>query len=272
MIKEVKNDPSNVYEFLNNLGVQNIVYPKINDEERFITQIENKYYYVTDYYRINDNNTNKKASDMFEELIKLHRITSFPKKMSPELYRSKFDELSKRIDYHFKIIEEYIRSLENQIINQNTFKILENYYIILDMKQELAKLQRKIINSIKENLSIDYVFVHNNPKLEHLIYVRGNKFLVSVENGKMGICSLDFAKFYIENSDVDIDLVGLIKNELQNKNSTFYYNYFRFNVLLILFFNININYDINVTSNTFVINAKKIQRFINDFEDIEQTN
>lgn len=269
LLKELDVDSSIVYDFLNNLGVSNVILPKSNIDERFITKINNKFYYITTYYRSNDTNTNKKTADLFDELVKLHRNTSFPRKMSPEIYRNKFEELTKRIDVRFKMLEDYIRSIETKKINHSSYKVLEKYHILLDLKQELIKLQKKIINSIKDNQSVDYVFIHNNPKIDHLIYVRGNKYLVSMDKGKMGIKSIDFAKFYIENNDVNIDMVSLIKNELLEDNNSFYYDYFRFNVLLIYLFNINITTENNITYNSIIYHCDRISKFLNEFKEPE---
>lgn len=269
LLKEIDKDHSFIYDFLSNLGVSNVVLPKSNIDDRFITKINNKFYYLTNYYRSNDTNINKKTADLFDELIRLHRNTSFPRKMSPEIYRKKFDELTKRIDYRFKILEDFVRSLETKKITHITYPVLEKYHIILDLKNELIKLQKKIIESIKDNQSVDYVFIHNNPKIDHLIYARGNKYLVSVDKGKIGIKSIDFAKFYIENCGIDIDMVSLIKNELLTNNTRFYYDYFRFNVLVSYLFNINVMSENTISYHSIIVNCDKIFQFMKDFNDQE---
>ena len=95
--------------------------------------------------------------------------------------------------------------------------ILENYHHILDAKTEMIRLQKRIIAIIKDKESVVFSFLHNNPKLDHILIVRGAKYLTSLENGKIGINSLDLAKFYVENQDLNIDFSQIIKEYYQNE-------------------------------------------------------
>ena len=90
LLKKLDNDSSFIYDFLNNLGISNVLLPRSNINDNFVTKIEDKYYYLTNYYRSNEINISKKTTDLFEELRILHRNTSFPRKMTPEIYRPKF--------------------------------------------------------------------------------------------------------------------------------------------------------------------------------------
>ena len=53
--------------------------------------------------------------------------------------------------------------------------------------------------------SVEYSFVHNNPSIDHLLNVRGVNYLTSLDHSKIGISSLDMAKFYVLNEHLDID-------------------------------------------------------------------
>ena len=272
ILKEVDADVSKIFEFLESLGISNVILPNTNNNNQFISKTNNKYYYISNYYRSNETMSERKATDLFYELTKLHELTAVPRKMEPKYYRNKFDELSKRLDYTFKKIEEYVRGLESKKINSTSYQILERYYIILNAKQELSRLQKKLILSIKDEESVNYTFIHNDPKLDHLLYVRGNKYLVSLEKGKMGILSLDLAKFYVENSNLKIDLKTLICDELFKYDTDFYYDYFRFVVILIYIFRINITNELVINVQSFIINSDEIEKFMKNFVDRVRTN
>lgn len=256
-----------MFEFLENSGVDNIILPRYNVNQNYVSQDFNKFYYITDYYRSNDTIVEKKATDLFIELNKLHEKTVYPRQLNQKMYRNKFDELNKRLDYLFKRIEEYIRALENRRIDYNSYQILSNYHIILTAKQELTRLEKKLILSIKDGESIEYSFIHNDPKLEHLLYVRGDKYLISLDKGKMGIHSFDYAKFYVENKDLNIDLKSLIINELNKHNTDFYYDYFRFVVLLIYLFRISFINDTINNAKMFATVSENIKIFMHEFQD-----
>lgn len=272
IIKELDANSERIYEYLYNLGVENVIYPELNSENKFITKKKDKYIYLSNYYKSTNNINEKRIIDLFDELKVLHSKTSYPKELSPEKYRKKFDEISKRLDFKFKFIEEYIRSLENRKIDSQVYRILDKYHIILNAKKELIRLQKRLILNIKDHETIDYVFIHNNPKSEHLVYVRGNRYLTSIEQGKMGVSSLDYAKFYIENSNTNLDIKTIICNELLKYESDFYYDYFRFLVLFIYINRINISNEIYQTALSFDINSSALSKFLNEFVDRKISN
>ncbi len=267
VIKYIDHDSSKIFEFLENSGVNNVIFPRPNLYQNYVSKNTNKFYYITDYFKSNETISEKKATDLFCELTKLHEKTVFPRQLNQNNYRNKFDELSKRLDYLFKKIEEYIRSLENKKIDYNSYQILSNYYIILNAKQELVRLEKKIILSIKDKESINYSFVHNDPKLEHMLYIRGDKYLISLDKGKMGIFSLDYAKFYVENKDLNIDVKTLILNEFNKYETEFYYDYFRFSVLIIYIFRNLFTTDLSTNVNIFLSVTRNIETFMKDFPD-----
>lgn len=272
VLKETDKDLSKTYEYLQSLGVSNIIYPKTNKYNSFSSISNNKFVLLYPYYQHSNNFNEKNTIDLFHELKQLHYNTAFPRKLKPEEYRKKFDEISNRLDYKFKLFEEYIRSIENSKINYDNYQILSKYYVILNCKIELIRLQKRIIISIKDEETVNYSFIHNNPKSEHLLYVKGNKFLTSLDFGKIGIESLDYAKFYVENSQYNVNLKKIIEDELLSYETDFYYDYFRFIVLYIFINRIIISNDLHLTSKIFVNSCNEIEKFLNEFKDRIKNN
>lgn len=267
LLKKCNEPTKRIFNFLQNVGVDNIIYPEYKKGTISVSTFQDEEYYITPYYDTSIIVPEKQALDLFNELLHLHSKTSFPKKLSQKSSRSKIDEISKQLDYKFILIEEYIRSLETKKIDEQSYNILSNYHYILDAKNELIRLQKRIILYIKDEEGVNYSFNHNNPKLDHLIKVKGYNYLVSVEKGKFGIESLDFAKFYIENEDLNIDFKKLITDVLWQYESQFYYDYFRYLVLLIYIKKLSITNSLFVNIRSFNKTALSIEKYFKTFPD-----
>lgn len=258
---------SEKYKFLENLAVDNVIYPHLNKENEYLTKQKGSSFYLMDFYKQNNIIPEVKAQNMLIELNRLHKTTVIKRQLSSRLARPKFEEITKELDYKFKIIENYVRSIEYEELNVFSMPILGNYQYILDAKKELVMLQKRIINFVKAKEKVEYVYVHNRPSLDHLLNIKGVNYLVSVENGKIGISSLDLAKFYLENEDLDIDFEELIVNNIFKNQSPFYYDYFRFLVLYILIKKIVISSEKYLTAQSFINISNSIKKYFNTFLD-----
>ena len=258
---------SEKFKFLEGLGVDNIIYPHLNIENEYLTRQKGKAFYLTDFYKQNNLIDEVKAQNMLIELQKLHHSSIIKRQLSTRLARPKFEEITKELDYKFKIIENYVRSVEYESLNIFSMPILGNYQFILDAKKELVMLQKRIINFIKAKEKVEYVYVHNRPSLDHLLNIKGVNYLVSAENGKIGISSLDLAKFYLENEDLEIDFNALIVEDIFENQSPFYYDYFRFLVLYILIKKIVISSEMYLTAQSFINISNSIKKYFSTFLD-----
>lgn len=252
------------FKFLYNQGIENILYPLKNRHGDFITRSENNFYiteFIPDFYMLDE----IKAENMITELNSLHKNTFFKRQLSPLTSRSKMDEIFAYLQYKFSLLEVFVRTIEVREYDEFSIPILKNYHYLLDAKRVMAKLQRKVISNIKEKKSVYYAFIHNNPKLEHLLVSQGNQFLISIEKAKIGITSLDIAKFYIENEDLNIDMKDIIQNYFAKFDDPFYYDYFCFLVLFIYIKGIIIIDKDYVSSQSFIYAAHAIKDFLERF-------
>lgn len=258
---------SEKFKFLDSLGVDNILYPYLNKDNEYITKQKGDSFYLMDYYKHVNLIDEVKAQNMIKELNKLHQSTIIKRQLSTRLARPKFEEITKELDYKFKILENYVRSVEFENLNVFSMPILSNYQYILDAKKELIMLQKRIINFVKAKEKVEYVYIHNRPSLDHILNVKGVNYLISIENGKIGINSLDLAKFYLENEDLEIDFEELIVKNIFNNDSNFNYDYFRFLILYILIKKIIISNEKYLTAQSFINVSESIRKYFSRFLD-----
>ena len=273
IIKKSKDKVKNKYLFLKNEGLDNIIYPFFNNKKDFITNYRNnnenlfcdECYYVMPYYDDNNVLNEKKAKDLLEQLQILHNKTAFNRKISIIKSKPKMEEIIKFLDYRFQLLEAYIRTVEAQKFDEFTIPILKNYHYILECKSILIDKNKKIVKAIKEEKSVTYCFLHNNPKLDHLIIYEGNKYLISIDNGVLGISSLDIAKFYIENNDINFDMNAHITEYFKQYDDDFYYDYFIFLVLFIYLKGLIIDDKGYITTQSFIFTTSSMKKFIKTF-------
>lgn len=269
-IKQTNPNALEKYHFLANQNVNNVLYPLLNKERKYVTRHDNITFYVNDYTDSITVNNEVKLNNMFNELDHLHQMTSLKKQLNPNKSRPKFEEITKRLDFQFRMLEDYVRSVEVRDLDDFSMGVLGNYQYLLDAKRELVRLQKRIISSIKNKDGVEYSFLHNNPRLDHLLNVRGGHYLTSIENGKMGLNSLDVAKLYVENENLNVDYKSLITDYYKNENNPFYYDYFRYLILLIYVRRISITSEGYINAQTFNNTASSIKKYFENFSDYQE--
>ena len=265
-LKETNYNTLEKYLFLENQGIRNILFPLKNYRNEYVTRNMPNSFYLSKYYDDNTIIKEVKLNNLLNELSSLHENTSFKRQLNPMSARPKFEELSTRLDYKYKTLENFVRSIEAKPLNIYSMPVLSNYQYLLDAKKDLVRLQKRIISSIKAKDSIEYSFLHNNPKLDHLLNVNGESFLTSIDNSKIGLLSLDYAKMYVENEDLNIDFGELFKDKFSGINP-FYYDYFRFMVLNIYLQRINVTSDSYANAQSFINTSISIKKYFNYFTD-----
>lgn len=266
-VKKTNYNVLEKYLFLENQGINNVLYPYKNIMNEYVTRKLSSSIYLNKFYDDSTIIKEVKVQNLFNELNNIHENTLFKRQLSPNNARPKFEELTNRLDYKFIILENYVRSVEAKPLNIYSMPILANYQYLLDTKKELVRLQKRLISSIKAKESVLYSFIHNNPRLDHLLNISGVNYLTSIDSGKIGIESLDLAKFYIENEDLNVDFASLIKDRYKSFNP-FYYDYFRFMVLVIYISRINISTDSYANSQIFINTTNSLKKYFNNFKDL----
>lgn len=269
-LKETIPNALEKYHFLESEGVNNVLYPLYNNKNKYVTRDKDFSFYINNYYESFNLKDELKATNMFNELSNLHKMTTLKKQLSPVSARPKFDELTNRLDFTFRVLEDYVREVESRPLHDYSMAILSNYQYLLNAKVELIKLQRRLISSIKNKESVEYSYIHNNPHLDHLLNIKGINYLTSIEKGKIGLSSLDMAKFYVENEHINIDFKKMIKDYFKNENNLFGYDYFRFLVLVIYILRINLTSSDYINSTIFITTSNSLKKYFENFSDNEE--
>lgn len=243
-------------------SISNVLYPLENNN-----YIRNKIDNVIIFPYLEQKNIRieNHITSMFQELINLHQNTRYKSKVNVEKVKPKLEGIYNYINYKFESIEYFVRSVEAKEFDEDSIIILKNYHYILDAKRDLDTLLRKIVMDLKENKSIDLCFIHNHPTVNHFINNSNDKYFISVESGRIGVCSVDVAKFYVENSKYNVDIKDLIVDYLKSYDSDLYYNYFCFFVLLIYIKSLKMYNKDYYTSQSFLSVSDGIKNFRETF-------
>ena len=202
---------------------------------------------------------------MADELADVHFNTYFKKQLSVDFSRKQMEELYEYLQYKFRMLEAFVRTVETRPFDEYSIIILKNYRYILNAKI-IAPIHKRLVSEIKARKSVNYSFVHNNPKLNHLINSAGMRFLISLEKSKMGIASLDMAKFYIECEDLKLDFKTIISNYFNKYGDDFYQEYFYFLVILYYLKGLVVVDKDYITAQNFLYVSDSIKRLTNDFD------
>lgn len=265
LIKECNLYADARYNFLYGQNVSNVLYPLKNTDNKFITKANDRTYYILPYVDNFNVRDETKTNKLSSELNKLHINTTFRRELSPQTTRKKLEEIYNYLQYKFDAIEGFVRTVEARPYDEYSILILKEYHNILDSKKIMGKLNKKLVEHIKVRKTVDFSFVHNNPKLDHLLCSSDADFLISIEKGKIGIPILDIVKFYIESEDIQIDRKEIVNEYFMKYNDDFYFDYFCFFVMLYYIKGIIIIDKDYVSSQSFVYAGSKLKQFITDF-------
>lgn len=265
LLKECNLYTEEKYKYLRGQSVDNILYPLKNDNNKYVTKDGDHLFIVMPYVENNYTRDEVKANKLENELNKLHVNTSFRRELSPLTSRKKLEEIYNYLQYKFDVLEAFVRTIEARNYDEYSILILKEYHNILDAKMVMGNLNKKIVEHVKVRKTVDYTFVHNNPKLDHLLNTSEADYLISIGRGKVGVPSLDLVKFYIETEDVNVDRKEMVMNYLQRFHDDFYFDYFCFFVLLYYIKSIIIYDKDYVSSQSFVYAGEAIKTFITDF-------
>jgi len=269
-IKKTNPFTSEKFKTLKEFGINNIIYPLNNKENKLVSSFGLDTYYLTPYKKTNNLISDMQVLNMYKELKHVHGTTSIKRQLTQEKLRPKFEEITRQLDYKFTLIEEFVRSVESKNLTIFSMPILSNYRYILDAKKELVRLQKLLIIQIKDKISVEYSIIHNNPKLDHLINTGGYRYLTSIDRSKLGLSSLDMAKLYIETEELNVDFKSYIVDYYYNYENTFYYDYFRFLILYIYIKRLKINNLDYVSAENFISTSNSIKKYFELFLDKQE--
>ncbi|MGM9971333.1 MAG: hypothetical protein ACI35W_02855 [Anaeroplasmataceae bacterium] len=255
LIRLVSKDIINTYEILKNYDLN------INHPIKLI-EYDNKQYMLF-RYNIPKGENIARAKAMIDSLKELHKKTYYDITIDSKSLE-RFNKIYKILDYRFTSLENSIRYLENTTIKGDyNWAYLSKYYIVLDAKKRLLKLQEEIIKEIKKGKSLKYCLCHGYPSIINYNSSKLDGFFYS----KMAIPSSDIARFYVLNDDI-YDLINpIIKAWIKDLGDKFYKIYFEFYVLYLYILSLDQALSINYESlYNYLQTTKKIRIFLKNYK------
>lgn len=182
-----------------------------------------------------------------KELNQKHLESNIDKQVNKKNEIRKLYYIYKKLDYKFNIIEHFIKEVEiKSKYEYEDILLLSNYKQLLIAKQFLTEKQLFVYNQIIEK---EYV------KYSHLVYF---------EN-KIGISTIDFAVFYLNNFSINVNWKDVLKANILNNYGQFEYDYFLFYSLYLLVLSLEIGTHKKDNYNHLNQVSFKISKFFKDF-------
>ncbi|QVK20151.1 hypothetical protein KHQ82_07405 [Mycoplasmatota bacterium] len=254
-----KVNDNGIYEFLFSQGVTSVIYPlSINNSNKIV--IRNFDYYLFNYEKEIKYPAKKKVHDLASAIQNIHFSTTSKYKVKPENAIPRFKKMYLFLNYQFDRIDNFMRVFETkELYSDIDYMVLNRYHIMIDLKYYMSRLQMKILDYLEKGLEPILCLNHGNPRIDHLI----NKKLISFNHARLSVPVYDIALFYINSAHINVDFASLINNWLDKFDNDFYRLYFKFLVIYIYIFSINVS-DFNNYSN-FINICNKIEMFIEVF-------
>lgn len=195
-----ENKGNNIYKYLKSRNFD--YFPNIFDYNNDSIMFE----YIDNI----DYDDNQKAFDIIHLIALLHSKTTYYKEITPDEYKSIYEEIKKKINYINNYYLDIINIIESKIymspyeylVARNISKIFEciNYckYSIDSWYEIVKDKKRKRV-----------VTLHNNLKLDNLIKNK-DSYLISWNKSKVDLPIYDFVNFY-NNYALDFDFDDLLK-------------------------------------------------------------
>ncbi len=223
------------YEFLFAASVNSICYP-VRINSKYYLKLNNVCYnlfLVENSLKYPEKN---KVLDLMHCLKEIHTKTEVKKRISPETAIPRMKKMYETLSGKFNRIENFIQIIESKNeYSDLDYLILNRNYILLDIKNYLAKLQSKILDKIEKGLEITVSLNHFNPTLYDLIDKR-----IHINSNVMTIPVVDIALFYINLNYIDFNIKEEIIEWLAPYDD-FYYLYFKYLVLYIYIHRLPLN-------------------------------
>ena len=204
VIKENKNNISEIYNYLNSRGfnyLPNLIYYD-NDV------------YIYPYIESIKNPINQKASDLIKLDALLHNKTVYYKDVSLDEIKELYEKLKKDINYSEEYYENLIEKIESNIyMSPSYYMIARNYSSIISCINFCKYNLDNWYDIVKEKKKQRIVLNYNNMDINHVIK-DDNVYLISWNKALWKMPIYDFIDFY-KNSYDKYDFTFLYREYLK---------------------------------------------------------
>lgn len=216
--KHLDNDNESIFAHLSLLNISSFSMPIKTNNNRFIIEINNEFYYLSEWY--NDEMILAKEIRLkffFDELIRLHKESMYDFKINKGYFEEILLMLEKAIDDEEKEFETYLSSIEKLeykspsewlfIMNNNHFKDAIN-----KSKEHLKKFKE----STKDLDIIRVSLVYLNFDFSNIIVK--DKKIIGTEKMKIAPFIYDIKEIFDKSYNLSIDIMAFIKNYFNEIN------------------------------------------------------
>ncbi len=203
--------------------------------------------YLYDYSIENKLKNSYLISDIYEVVERTSTVLTFDEKNYSRimLLRRKLNNIFLKLDE----LQTHIESKQTKI--KKDFDILESYYIFINCKKELYKIEKKLDSNFQVGKPITYSLVIPDLSLKH--YVK-NK-IINYDKAYFGYYADNILQIILENIDNNI-FIGSVINKIKKDELIVYY------IMYMTYFSILSNIKITF-NNDQVENIKTVSSFLN---------
>lgn len=205
VVKEEKEDSSDIYEYLNTRNFN--YYPEV--------LAKNDKYELTKYIKSKEYPEEQKMHDLINVISLLHSKTSFYKEIEEDYFKKIYEDIIGNIEYLKNYYSDLIEMIEKETYMRPSFYLLARNITLFFNCLELSKsLNEKWYQMIKDKNKMRFVVIHNNLSLDHYIKEESD-YLISWNKSKIGLAIFDLYKLYKHHA-LDFDFEFLL-NEYEKK-------------------------------------------------------
>ena len=202
VIKEKKDNLSNLYNYLKSRGFDN--YVELVDSSRKNIDVF-KYIEDTSYPK------EQRALDLVNTVAKLHYKTSYYKDVTEDKYKEIYESIKSNIDYYLDIYNKYYDDFFKSIyLSPSKYLFMRNYSKIKNNLDFCLNELNNWYDLVKDSKRVRICVIHNNLSLEHLIK-NDKEYLISWDKSQIDTPIIDLVNFY-KREYFDLNFTNLLKS------------------------------------------------------------
>lgn len=234
-LKRTKNEKlDSVFKYLLANGFYNVLEPlKTSNNKQYLIEIDNHAYYMTRMREDIEYPQERKLTDFLGTINSLHTTTAIKKRGNKRDYIDFYDYQRYQLNNIFKLLDLYVTECEGKSIKTPIeWTFLMNYKYIIETKKLLLEIEKYLDEAYKKKETIPLTIIHTKPYLEHMIITNESKYLVSIDNCKLGCPTIDFVKIFATYLFINIDWIEELNKYLVDEFERYF---FIFNTLFLYY-------------------------------------
>lgn len=234
ILKEVSSmQLENIYARLSLAKLPFFALPIKSINNKFIEEINQKYYILSYYYHDENNNFDEvKMNFYLKSIAYLHQNSIYPLKVNDGYFTESMDYIENRINIVSNQLENEMSRIEkNEYYSPFEWYLISSYNFI---NQALSK-SKKYLDAFKDELekltSVELTLTYQNYQINHIL-IKEEK-IISLEKMHIAPPFYDLIDFIEKNYNKNIDISKLLENYFNIYNYNLYQKYWLLSLLFI---------------------------------------